>query len=325
MRRRSFITLLGSLASWPSAVCAQQSAMQTIGFLNSASPAPFASYVAAFRRGLQDEGYIEGQNLAIEFRWADGQTDRLASLAVDLVSHGVSVVAATGGPIPAAAAKAATETIPIVFLMAGDPVKRGLVASFNRPGGNITGYNLVASELDGKRLGLLHDLVPNADRVAVLLNPENPNVATQRPDVEAAARVIGEPITIINASNPSELDAVLTKSQLDAAALLVGADPFFTSQRQRIVDLVASLGVPAIYEWREFADAGGLISYGPSLADGYRQVGVYVGRILKGEKPADLPVIQPTRFELVINMKTAKALGLMVPGILLAQADEVIE
>ena len=244
---------------------------------------------------------------------------------MDLVSHHVSVIAATGGPIPASAAKAATDTIPIVFAMAGDPVKRGLVTSFSRPGGNVTGYNLLTAELDGKRFSLLHDLVPSAGRVAVLLNPRNPNIDAQRPDVEAAARVLGEQITFINASNSGELDAALAKSQLDAAALLVGADPFFNSQRQRIVDLVASLGIPAIYEWREFADADRLMSYGPSLADGYRQVGVYVGRILKGEKPADLPVIQPTRFELVINMKTARALGLMVPAILLAQADEVIE
>jgi putative ABC transport system substrate-binding protein len=247
-------------------------------------------------------------------------------MAADLVGRQVAVIAATGGPLPAFAAKAATSTIPVVFAMAGDPVKRGLVASLSRPGGNITGYNLIAAELDGKRLGVLHDLVPNAGHVAVLLNPKSPNFDGQKQDVEMAANALGLQIAIVNAANPAELDAVLAKPQLgDAAALLVGTDPFFTNRREQIVERAASLALPAIYEWREFVDAGGLISYGPNLSDGYRQVGVYVGRILKGEKPADLPVIQPTKFELVINLKTAKALGLSVPPILLSQADEVIE
>lgn len=327
MRRREFLTWLGGIAVPACATAwAQQNAVPVIGFLNSASPGPFANYVAAFRRGLQEQGYVEGGNLAIEFRWAEGQTDRLAALATDLVNRPVSAIAATGGPASAFAAKAATSTIPIVFSMAGDPVQRGFVASLSRPGGNLTGYNFVAAELDGKRLGLLHDLVPNADPVAVLLNPKNPNITAQTQDVEAAARVLGKHVTIINATSASELDATLAKSQFgDALTLLVGADPFFNSQRKRIVELVGRLALPAIYEVREFVDAGGLMSYGTNIADAYRQIGVYVGRILKGEKPADLPVIQPTRFELVINMKIAKELGLTVPQSLLAGADEVIE
>ena len=327
MKRREFLAIFGgAVAAAGASADAQQNPVPVIGFLNSASPAPFANYVAAFRRGLQETGYTEGRNLAIEFRWAEGQNDRLGAMAADLVSRGVAVIAATGGPLPSFAAKAATGTIPIVFAMAGDPVKRGLVASLSRPGGNITGYNLIASELDGKRMGVLHDLAPNARHVAVLLNPKNPNFDGQKQDVETAAGVLGLQIAIVNAANPAELDAVLAKPQLgDAAALLVGTDPLFTNRREQIVERVASLALPAIYEWREFVDVDGLISYGPSLSDGYRQVGAYVGRILNGEKPADLPVIQPTRFELVINQKTAKALGLTVPPILLSQADEVIE
>ncbi|MBV9480214.1 MAG: ABC transporter substrate-binding protein [Acidobacteria bacterium] len=287
---------------------------------------PFANYVDAFKRGLEEAGYIDGQNVAIEFRWAEGHNDRLGAMAADLASRQAAVIAATGGPLPAFAAKAATATIPIVFAMAGDPVLRGLVASLSRPSGNITGYNLIASELDGKRIGLLHDLVPAARQVAVLLNPKNPNVEGQKQDIEKAARVLALQITILNATSPTELDAVLAKSeQGDAAALLVGTDPFFNSRRAQIVELIAGLALPAIYEWREFVDAGGLMSYGPSLSGAYHQVGVYVGRILKGEKPADLPVMQPVRFELVINLKTAKALGLAVPHSLLAGADEVIE
>ena len=327
MRRRKFLASFGAAAIAASVSSrAQQHPVPVIGFLNSASPGPFANFVAAFKRGLQEAGYIDGQNLAIEFRWAEGHDERLAALAADLVQRQVAVIAATGGPLPAFAAKEATSTIPVVFVMAGDPVKRGLVSSHNRPGGNITGYNLIASELDGKRLGLLLDLVPSARQITVLLNPQNPNFNAQKEDVETAARAGGLQVTFVTAGSPSDLDAVLAKSQLgDAAALLVGADPFFTSRRGRIVDLVAGLALPAIYEWREFCDAGGLMSYGPSLADGYRQVGAYVGRILKGEKPSDLPVIQPTKFELVINLKTAKAVGLTIPPILMAQANEVIE
>jgi len=326
MKRREFVLgLAGSLAV-QSAGRAQQTTTSTIGFLNSASPAPFAAYVAAFRRGLQDEGYVEGQNLVIEFRWAEGQNDRLAPLVADLIERKVSVIAATGGPLSALAAKTATDTIPIVFTMAGDPVQRGLVASLSRPGGNVTCYNFIAAELDGKRLGQLHDLVPNANSIGILLNPKNPNISPQTRDVEAASRTLGKQITIIKASNPGELDKALTKLQLgNAQALLVGADPFFNSQRQRIVELVAQLALPAIYEVREFVNAGGLMSYGTNIADAYRQIGRYAGRSLKGEKRAELPVMQPTRFELVINLRTAKVLGLTVPPILLTQADELIE
>jgi putative ABC transport system substrate-binding protein len=326
IRRRDLIAFAGNAVLWPPAAHAQQKVMSVIGFLGAASPAPFADYVAAFRQGLAETGYVEGQNLAIEFRWAEGHYDQLAPLAADLVSRQVAVIAAFGGPLPALAAKAATSTIPIVFNMAGDPVKRGLVASLNRPGGNVTGYNMLGSELDGKRLGLLHDMAPNAGRVAVLLNPKNPNASAQTQDVEAAARELGEQITILRAASEGELDAALAKSQLaDAGALLVGGDAFLNSRRDRIVELVASSALPAIYPGREFVAAGGLMSYATSIADAYRQIGVYVGRILKGEQPADLPVMQPTRFELVINLKTAKALGITVPPILLAQADEVIE
>ena len=327
MRRRNFLAIFGAAAFvGSSSTRAQQQSVPVIGFLNSASPGPFANYVTAFERGLQDAGYTNDQNLTIEFRWAEGHDERLPALAADLVQRQVAVIAATGGPLPASAAKEATSTIPVVFTMAGDPVKRGFVSSLNRPGGNMTGYNLIASELDGKRLGLLHDLLPSARQITALLNPKNPNFTGQKDDIETAAHASEVQVTFVTASSPSDLDAVLAKSQLgDTAALLVGADPFFNSQRGRIIDLVAALALPAIYEWREFCDAGGLMSYGPSLADGYRQVGVYVGRILKGEKPSDLPVIQPTKFEFVINLKTAKAAGLTIPPILLAQADEVIE
>jgi putative tryptophan/tyrosine transport system substrate-binding protein len=326
MRRRELVLSLMTGMMGARALRAQQKAMPVIGFLNGASSAPFADYVAAFRQGLAETGYVEGQNLAIEFRWAEGHYDQLAPLAADLVSRQVAVIAAFGGPLPALAAKTATSTIPIVFNMAGDPVKRGLVASLNRPGGNVTGYNMLGSELDGKRLGLLHDLAPNAGRVAVLLNPKNPNASAQTQDVEAAAHALGEQITILRAASEGELDAALAKSQLAAAgALLVGGDAFFNSRRDRIVELVASAALPAIYPGREFVAAGGLMSYATSIGDAYRQVGVYVGRILKGEQPADLPVMQSSRFELVINLKTAKALDVNVPPILLAQADEVIE
>jgi putative ABC transport system substrate-binding protein len=327
MRRRELLTLIGAGAfAWPVGARAQQKATPVIGFLNPASPAHFVGYVAAFRKGLAETGYVEGQNLSIEFRWAEDDYDRLASLAAGLVGRQVAVIATFGGPPAVLAAKAATSTIPIVFNMAGDPVKRGLVASLNRPGGNITGYNMISAELGGKRLGLLHELAPNAGRAAVLLNPTNSNIIAQKQDIEAAAQALGQLITIIHASSEGELDAVLAKSQLaDAGALLVGNDVFFNNRRNQIVKLVTGLALPALYPAREFVAAGGLMSYGTSVANAYRQVGVYVGRILKGEKPADLPVMQPTEFELVINLKTAKALGLTVPQMLLAQADDVIE
>jgi putative ABC transport system substrate-binding protein len=304
----------------------QQPPTPVIGLLSIASPAPIANLVEALRQGLQKTGYVEGQNVNIEFRWAEGHFDRLAPFAADLVSRQVAVIVATGGPAPALAAKAATSTIPIVFNVGADPVKLGLVASFNRPGGNVTGVSFFVAELDAKRLGLLHELVPGVGRAAVLLNPKNPNAGPQLSDIKMAAQTLGLPITVLHAATVDDLNTVLANSpSADTETLLVGADAFFNSRRDQIVELVARLGLPAIYEVREFVAAGGLMSYGTSLVDAYRQVGVYTGRILKGEKPTELPVVQPTRFELVINMKTAGRLGLTVPPSLLAQADEVIE
>jgi putative tryptophan/tyrosine transport system substrate-binding protein len=327
VNRRAFITLLGgAAAAWPLAARAQQPAMPVVGFLNSTSAAAWRRFVESFRRGLGETGFIEGQNIAIEFRWAEGQYDRLPVLAAELVRRQVAVIVATGGDASGRAAKAATATIPIVFTSGADPVREGLVASFNRPGGNATGVNVLLTAMEGKRLGLLREMVPTAALITVLLNPVAATFDGQLNDVQAAARSVGQQLRILRASNDAEIDAAFaTAAELRVEALLVAADPFFLSRRERLVGLASRYAIPAIYELREYAAAGGLMSYGVSLAEAYRLVGVYTGRILKGEKPADLPVQQLTKFEFVINLKTAKALALEVPARLLSFVDEVIE
>jgi putative tryptophan/tyrosine transport system substrate-binding protein len=324
IRRREFITLLGGAATWPLAAHAQQPAMPVIGFLQPTSRDANADRLRAFHQGLKESGYIEGENIAIEYRFAENQNDRLPALAADLVRRQVAAI--TAMPAPAAlAAKAATSTIPIVFLLANDPVAMGLVASLNRPGGNVTGLANLNNEITSKRLGLLYDLVPGAVRFAALVDrkmaaPES--VA----EFSTAAAAFGKPIEVFTAGTPAEIDAAFASlKQKQVGALLVRPSPFFVDRRIQLVMLAAHHGLPAIYHDRQFSEAGGLMSYGTSLADQLRQVGIYTGRVLKGEKPGDLPVLQPTKFELVINLKTAKALGLTVPPSLLAVADEVIE
>jgi putative ABC transport system substrate-binding protein len=324
MRRRKFITLLGGALAWPLAAHAQQPAVLVIGFLDGQS---FDLHLmTAFRQALKDAGYVEGKNLAIYFRSANGQTDRLVTLAGDIVSRRVAVIVTAGGGAAALAAYAATTTIPIVFVSGVDPVTTGLVMSLNRPGSNATGVYIFQQVLEGKRLALLHGLVPAAALIAVLLNSTNANFQTQLRGVQDAARTLGQQVSILSASTARDIDvAFATVTKSGAGALLVGSDPFFNSERDQIIALAARHTIPAIFEGREFATAGGLASYGTSLADAYREAGIYAGRILKGEKPADLPIVQPTKFEFVINLKTAKALGLDVPPGLSSSADEIIE
>jgi ABC-type uncharacterized transport system substrate-binding protein len=327
VKRREFITLLGgAAASWPLGARAQQAALPVIGFMSGRSAADSAHLVAAFREGLGEAGFVEGQNVIIEFRWADGQYDRLPALAAELVSRPVAVLLGVGGDPSAIAAKRATSTIPIVFGVGGDPIKAGLVDSFNRPGANVTGYTLLTNEMESKRVGLLRELVPGVALVGVLLNPKFAPAAQQSQQIENAARSVDQKLVIATASSDEELSAafaLLVRERVNA--LLVAADPYFDTRRDRIIAFAAQNRLPAIYHFREFAAAGGLLSYGPRITDGYRQAGNYTGQILKGAKPGNLPVLQPTKFEMVINLKTANALNLALPNSIQLLADEVIE
>jgi putative ABC transport system substrate-binding protein len=323
MRRREFITLLGAAAA-PLVARAQQK--PTIGFLNSGSANAYPDRIIAFHQGLRQLGYVEGENVAVDYRWAFGEYERLPALEAELVERRVSVLIATGGEPAALAAKSATSTIPIVFAIGGDPIKLGLVASYNRPGGNATGANILAAEMDGKRLGLLHELIPNAARVGLLLNPNFPAYSTQLNELQRAATIIGLQVEVLRANTDGEIDAAFEiASRKRVGALILAASPFFDTRRDKLVALATRHSLPTVYHFREFAVAGGLMSYGVSIPHIYRQVGVYAGRILSGENPANLPVQQPTTFELVVNLKAAKTLGLEVPPTLLARADEVIE
>ena len=327
MRRREFITLLGgAAAAWPLAARAQQQTVPVVGFLHPSSPEPFGHIVNGFRRGLNDSGFVEGQNVAIEYRWARGEYSRLPALAAELVQRRVRVILAGGGEVGALAAKAATSTIPILIITSSDPVKSGLVASFSRPGGNITGLMTATSILEAKKFGLLCEIVPNARVVAMLINPNYPPHAADAVEVHSAAQSIGRQLLVLRAGSPEAIDlAFASLVEQRAGALLVGGDPFLVGRSQQIVAMATRHAIPAIYDFRESVLAGGLMSYGSSLPNNYRQLGVYAGRILKGESAADLPIMHPAIFDFAINLVTAKALGLEVPPTLLARADEVIE
>ena len=327
MRRRDFITgMAGSAATWPLAAHAQQPAMPVIGLLNNTSPDAFAERLRGLHRGLKEAGFVERENVAIEYRWAENQMDQLPALAAELVRQQVAVIAATGGPATAFAAKGATQNVPIVFIVAEDPARLGLVASLARPGGNLTGINIFTTELVAKRLEFLREMVPAATRVAVLVSPHNASSESTVRDTAAAARAMGLQVQVLNADTSGEIDAAFaTLARERSDALFVDPNPFFVSRRVHLVNLASRLAVPAIYFDRAFAEIGGLMSYGASLTDAYRQGGVYTARILKGTKPADLPVLQSSKFELVINHQTARMLGITVPPSLLARADEVIE
>jgi putative ABC transport system substrate-binding protein len=327
VKRREFITLLASAAAaWPLAARAQQSVMPLIGYLSARSRDDTSHLIAAFQRGLAENGYVDGQNVTIEYRFALGEYDRLPAMAMEFARRPVAVIASSGGEPAAFAAKAASSTIPIVFTVGGDPVKQGLVASFNRPGGNATGIALLTNQLDPKRLGLMRELVPQANTVGVLLNPAFPGSESQLSDIQEAARAMNLPISVLRANTDREIEAAFeTVTQQRIAALAVAASPFFDTRRDKLVGLAARHMVPTIFHFREFVEAGGLMSYGIDFSDAYRLVGVYTGRVLKGDKPGNLPVMQANRFEFVINLKTAKALGLTIPGDVLSLADEVIE
>jgi putative ABC transport system substrate-binding protein len=327
MERREFITLLGgAAAAWPLAAHAQQPPVPVIGFLHSASAEPTANLVKGFRKGLFDAGFIEGQNVEIDFRWADGQNDRLPELAAELVRRNVSVIATPGSTPAALAAKASTSIIPIVFATAADPVVIGLVSSINHPGGNATGIGFQTVDMQGKAIELLHQLVPNAVHFTALINPTYVARQAVAKNMQASAAALGLQLEILNASTDDEIESAFkVAAQRPGTPLLVGPDPFYTSRRSNIARLQARYAVPAMYDVREFAEAGGLISYGPDLTNAYREAGTFSGRILKGEKPAEMPVVLSTKFEMVINAKTAKSLGIVVPDRLLALADEVIE
>ena len=326
MRRREFLIVVGGAAAATRSQSARAQHIPVVGFLSTASPTAWAPFVAGFLRGLNETGFIDGQNVAMEYRWAEGQFDRLPDLVADLVARKVAVILATGGSDPAKAAKAATATIPIVFVSSSDPVRAGIETSINRPGSNVTGVSLLGSALEAKRLGLLNEIFPRTAPIGVLVNPSYPDVDAQLRELRHAAGSINRQISISRASTENEIDTAFASIvQQGAGAILVTQDPFFGSQRQRLVASAERYKLPAIYCEREYAEIGGLASYGTNFADAFRQAGIYAGRILKGVSPADLPVMQPTKFELLINLKTAKVLGLDMPATVLARADEVIE